>query len=144
MTERVFEPRFGFLVIDGVKYRGNVFQIGEQKLPMFRLFVLGKALRCHSETIRRWEDEGLFPAPLYVSKLRGQACRLYSSIQILNIAHIMEACRCNFQAKGPKHQLNKQKFFKAVKLVFAKEEVLPYERRNNQEAAGSADHSTEV
>lgn len=79
-----------------VTRKGHVFTIGAQDVVLFPIGVLSEALQLHAQTLRKWQRQERFPAPLFVVSDRSR--RLYSREQILALHKLrMEMCSTPFQ-----------------------------------------------
>lgn len=100
-----------------VNRKGKMFDVGGVSLEMFYVDVLAEAIDRTRQTVLNWEKEGRFPKPMFtISTAKGQPGprRLYSSVQIQNLHHLMWGkyqCRNN-------HTFESEAWFADVKKVF--------------------------
>ena|ERR1700690_3627062 len=114
------DPRTPVPEFVNVTRRGDVYDLGGERLEIFRIRVLAEAVHRDVRTLNRWERLRLLPLPLFYGD--GSKHRRYGSAQILNANRL---ARFHFCDRRHIVESKMRPFFEALRACWYQPEVLP-------------------
>lgn len=99
--------------------KGRLFDVDGKTIELFTLPVLANTIRKRDATLRHWEREGKFPAPMYrlPSRTPYGFRRYYSKVQIANIRAVYKKTAMRI-TRGNHHELWARFFEDTWKVFF--------------------------
>jgi hypothetical protein len=110
----------GVLTINGKRFKARRYTVQGREIELYTTKVLASALGRNPDIVRRWENFGLIPPPLFVivgGTLEGR--RWYSREQIVNLFQVR-----NHVPFSAAHANLRDKFFALFRAVFDEGEII--------------------
>jgi hypothetical protein len=135
-TSRPYELR-----INGKRYKGRLFNVAGDTVEVYKVRTLADALGKTTAAIEKWENNNLFPKPIYYVKgdSVGICRRWYAREQIINLHNVI---RLIPYGRGNGHRHHKQAFFAAIRKVFGHRKLVNVTRKGASDGSGSENRHT--